>query len=142
VKMKEWIEQLPLISQVSWSRQRAAAAIDELAPGVAPIVFGSSILPTETQQEYVTTLWAALPLGLAIVTVTTPLAPDESTISLVVDAWPAVASTLRLDSAGTTEERLPMTLTAATQRIESTKQNRDELLTLFRECVARIGARG
>jgi len=123
-----------------WARRQAARAIQELDPSEAdPIVFGSLSPASADGTGISTTLWTALSIGLATVTVRTdPTGPTDATIAIAVESWPGIAPTLRLDSAGDPEDRYPATVTAGAQRIESTRLNRDDLVSFFRECARRI----
>jgi hypothetical protein len=83
---------------------------------VDPIVVGSLLPANPDRTGFAITIWAAISVGLATVTVRKdPTAAPDVTIAIVVESWPVIALTLRLECAGDPEDRYPATLTAGAQ---------------------------
>jgi hypothetical protein len=150
VKLSEWLEQQPFWGGVhEYARQRAKAALEELAPFgrpideamADPIVFGDASPRARALGGLSVTVWAALPAGLATVVVTAD-PPADSTIKMSVQSWPSIATSLHLDSEGDAREPHAATLMAGPERIESKPNDRAELVALFLECARMVSSGG
>ena len=139
MKLSEWTDRLAFGGSEEWARNRVRQAIQELVLDEDPVCFAAAQPPSRERRRLSVTLWAALALGFARISLATdPVESGDATISMALDAWSAIAASLRLESVGDAEGRLPVTLVAGDQRIESGIRDRGELIELFRECVRQV----
>jgi hypothetical protein len=146
MKLSELPEQPIGYGAARWARARAGEAVKELAlPEEDPIVAWSFSIASQDDPWLRVTLWAALTVGFATVLVTSdPVSSTSASITIAVEGWAIVRSSLRLDSSGDAEDGLPaVTIAAGSARITSTtRHDRVVVLDLSKEGARQAGRAG
>lgn len=120
-----------------WARNIAGDAIERLAPGDDPEVFGRVAvqwLPNRPPDTDVR-IWAAASIGLVAVDAGSDQAQNKGQLKAVVTSWDAVGH-IRLETSGPVDDprRLTSKLTLGDESIESDRANREELEAFYRAC--------
>ena len=135
MKLSEWSgQEMYAYGPQPWMRQMIVKAIGDLDAGEDPIVFPNFTGGTQEQPLVTIRAFVALTAGLGTATITTdPTRSENARFEIVIVPWSTIEPSLRLESAGDPEERLPVVVTIGEERIEARREQRPALTAFYLE---------